>query len=485
MNCKQSHFKKNRCLVFLFLIIAFVFVKIPFSSVATNGNTIYNCMTADYWNFAKDIVNGKQLYVDLLDHKGIYMYFPYIFAYLLGKGNLGIVAFLEAVIYGLTISTVGYLSYKKTNNKKKSILFSFVFAIVYFFITIRCPLINVEGLIAPFYFLFYIWIVYQQKIDKKYFFLIGMILGVFTTIKYSSLLYFAYLFLFATISFFLNKKKWIEYAKCVAFGVLGFLVTVVPFAIYLVATNTLQSYISLMKEASFANANAIISYTRISILLFVWSIFLYKKKKETFEIVLSLSTLFLSLIGMQWLPHYFAFLFTICFPILLVNVDKKKKAVSSFVIFFVFSILVVDCISENTILPEKNYENTTKGISERYGMTNNNTLYLTEDLGFGAYSKEPFKDVYQWIPSRMIFVDSFYNYLLNLNRNRIQSKEYEYLVIGNYVELIEKDDLVPNEKMWNELFEDVQNNYDLVEMVYDEIALWKAKPKQKNAYSSN
>ena len=117
-------------------------------------------------------------------------------------------------------------------------------------------------------------------------------------------------------------------------------------------------------------------------------------------------------------------------------------------------------------------------------MTNNNTLYLTEDLGFGAYSKEPFKDVYQWIPSRMIFVDSFYNYLLNLNRNRIQSKEYEYLVIGNYVELIEKDDLVPNEKMWNELFEDVQN-YDLVEMVYDEIALWKAKPKQKNAYSSN
>ena len=60
MNCKQSHFKKNRCLVFLFLIIAFVFVKIPFSSVATNGNTIYNCMTADYWNFAKDIVTFGQ-----------------------------------------------------------------------------------------------------------------------------------------------------------------------------------------------------------------------------------------------------------------------------------------------------------------------------------------------------------------------------------------------------------------------------------------
>lgn len=477
MSCKQIRFKKNRYLVFLLLIIAFVFVKIPFSSVSPDGNIVYSCMTADYWDFAKDIANGKQLYVDLLDHKGIYMYFPYILVYLLGKGSLGIVAFLETILYGLTIGTACYLSYKKTNNKEKSVLFSFVFAIAYFFIAFRCPLINVEGLLAPFYFLIYIWIVYQQKINKKYFFLIGMILGIFTTIKYASLVYFAYLFLFATISFFLNKKKWKEYAKCVAFGILGFFVTVVPFAIYLVSTKTLQSYLSLMTKSSFANVNTIVFYTIVSIVLFVWSIALYKKKNETFEIALSLSTLVFSLTIIQWVPHYFAFLFAICFPILLANVDKKKKVVSFLVILFVFSILAIDCVSTNTFLPKTNYENTTKGISERYGMTNNNTLYLTEDLGFGAYSKETFKDVYQWIPVRMVYVDDFYDYLLNLNKNRIQSKEYEYLISGNYAEPIQKDDLVPNEKMWNELFEDVQSNYDFVEMLYGEIALWKAKPK--------
>ena len=88
------------CLVILFLCVIVRFFTGPVVGFGNNSNFI---LSNDFWNFAKSILQGKVLYKDLIDHKGLYLYVPYMILYLVSDGWFGIVQIAEAIAYILTL----------------------------------------------------------------------------------------------------------------------------------------------------------------------------------------------------------------------------------------------------------------------------------------------------------------------------------------------------------------------------------------------
>lgn len=410
--------KQNKAISYVLFcsIILICFIKIFFCSVSIDGNSSFHCMVCDYWNFTKSMLNGRTLYVDLIDHKGLYLYLLYIPFVLISKGNMFGVVVAETIIFsGIVLSF--YFIVKSKFDKMTSLFYTSLFSLSFLLMTLpRIVLFNTDTMLIPFYFLTYGYVLNNKKYSNKSFFLIGLMLGFFINIKYSSILYFASLFLFATFLHFYNKNTIKHYFLLILNGLLGVVAINIPFFIYLIKTNTFQKFVHYAILASNTNSLNVILMICLFLICFIFTIFLYKKGNKYFEIFLCLSTLTISYIGMFFNENYIVVMFLIITPCCFIKNIKT--------IMFYISLIFLFFISLG--IPKETVD--VKQISKEYGIDNSNLLYISEDIGFGSYSEKEFKEPYQWIPVRFLSNEKTYNEILLLYKQRIINKTFKFVI---------------------------------------------------------
>lgn len=404
--------------ILLLSILSMCITKIFFCSVSIDGNYPRYCIVCDYWNFTKSMLNGSKLYVDLIDHKGLYLYLLYAPFVLIFKNNMWGVVLAESIIFSGTVVSF-YFMIKSKFDKNTSLFFTNLFTLAFLIMSFTRPaLFNTDTMLIPFYFLTYGYILNNKKYSNKSFFLIGLMLGFFINIKYSSILYFASLFLFATFLHFYNKNTIKNYFLLILNGLLGVVSINIPFFIYLIKTNTFQKFVYYAILASNTNSLNVILMICLFLICFIFTIFLYKKGNKYFEIFLCLSTLAISYIGMFFNGNYIVVMFLIIAPCCF------KKNIKSILFYIACSVLFYISM----FIPDQGAKINIKDIAKQYGINNSNIVYVFEDLGFGAYSEESFKEPYQWIPVRFLYKDSFYDEIVELYTKRIVNQEFEFVI---------------------------------------------------------
>lgn len=433
MNCNNAK-QVNKIIIVkiitFFIILLVCIVKLFFCSISIDGSTIYDCMTADYYNFAKNMINGKLLYKDLLDHKGLYLYLIYIPCVLISGNNPISVVFVETLIFIVTIASCFYFCYKVTNkNKNISLIYTMIFSLCYFGITIKTVLINTEGLLAIFYFLIFSYVINCKKIMPKNFFLIGIILGIFINIKYTSILSFFGLFIYISFVHFYHKNNILFYIKSILMGILGIVIVNIPFFIYLISTNTLEYYLSFVRMTSDVNIKPILFYLIVSLFILFLSLKEYKNnniiKSSKFLAISCLITLFIgSIVSNQYLAYSFVILFSFVFC------ENKLNLSVLFYIGFTLYFICLQNINNNLVL-EDSWVSPTKDVAKKYGINNSNIFYLTEDAGFGIYSDETFVEPYQWVPFRYYTIKDMSDKIFQIEKDRLISKKFEYVFVDS------------------------------------------------------
>lgn len=440
--------------VLVFSLVIICFLKAFFCSVSPSGDVFF-FMTADYWNFGKGILGGQRLYIDLMDHKGTYLFWVYSLMHIVSNGNVFAVAICETIWFAIMVASFYVFSLKIGHDKHKSLGRTLFFCIAQFVITQKVTLINTESLLVPFFFYVNYVAVYKNRVKFWDFFSIGLVIGLFATIKYSVILYFACPFLLASYKIIKSDGGWKHYAKLVLGGLLGVLISVAPFFVYLVKTGTYKTYFELMRLASSLDVANSVAMLTVFVAFFVLTLFLYSKGNEQHKYFFCFSCFFCSLIGGTSTIYSLVLIFSMLSPCLYINFKIKVRDVMVLILMTIFL-----CCALNIRANEKSQTST---LSKRYGLNNKNTLYLTEDCGYGVNKKELFIVPFQWLPARMIENEDFFEYYLELSKQRVLNCEFEFVSgYGNFdAEMLPVSERVKS--MWKELETLLEQNYVKIE----------------------
>lgn len=453
--------------VYIVAILVICFLKIFFCSVSLSGDVNY-CMTADYWNFGKGILKGQTLYVDLIDHKGAYLFWIYSILVSISNGNIAIVAFFEIMCFAIIVFAFYLFCFFVTKQKIKSLKMVTMFCVIQFFLTQNIILLNTESLIIPFYFYVHYVASYKEEIKKQDFFIIGLILGFFITIKYSVIFYFMCPFFLVTFRFLYEKKNFKNYLSLIFSGLLGVCATSLPFVAYLIKTNTLYKYLEIMKMASTIKIASFVGFFLCFIVMFLITIFLYKKKSEWYQHFFCLGCCLCSLICDNLRIYCIGLIVSMIFPCFLHKLEFKKKDI--FIIGTMLSCLGI------VFFAQQSNKSSTEYISKKYNINNSNVFYFTEDVGYGANKEQLFVEPYQWLPPRMIDNEDFYDYFYELSKNRIINKQFKFIV--GYDNLEAKDNKNTKlDDLWRSLEPLIEQYYTKIEedMLYNRQSIWIAK----------
>ena len=103
----------------------------------------------------------------------------------------------------------------------------------------------------------------------------------------------------------------------------------------------------------------------------------------------------------------------------------------------------------------------TKEVAEKHGITNNNILYLCEDLGLGNYSPDKYKEKYQWTPDRISYNENkeVYEKIMKW----IKEETFQYVCVrANDFDCVVTEDNVKENRYAN-IIKYTQDNYVIVE----------------------
>lgn len=411
----------------LVAIILCVIAKLFLCSVSIDGGKIFCDMTADYWNFGKDILQEKLLYSDLMDHKGPYLFFIYSFFVFISSNNIWIMILFETLVYVLTIFSF-YLYAKDIKNEngnpnKFAMSQTFAFSLIYLLVTSNVSLINNEGLSAICFILIWRMLNKTNKVTSKMFLIIGIVLGILFNFKFTSIATYFPLFAYACINHIKNNKEYKNLLKSIGMGIVGFITINIPAFIYIIVNNNLDDFIKIYKYTCDNITKTLTIQIIISLTFFISSIFyLIDKKINYSKLMICLSSLMFTLCFGNVSDYYVAICTVILFSGILL-IRETKKIITSLLIFSLF-VYGIFCVKYRiNIKPLK----CTKEFAVEFSITNQNILYLWEDVGFGVYSDDTFVEPYQWVPSRMFSSDEFTEYYINLTIERIKNKQFEYI----------------------------------------------------------
>lgn len=478
LNLKKLDKYKNIGFLFFVGILLVCFAKLFYCSISIDGANICDCMVADYYNFAKNMLGGKTLYKDLLDHKGIYLYIIYIIGMLISNGNPIVVPILETIVFTTTILACYYTIYNLNKSKNVSLMYTFIFSLFYFIVSQYTVLVNTEGLLAIAYFFIFSYVINHKKVTPKAFFLIGLAIGFFVNIKYVSILSLFGLFIYVTFLHFYNQNGVKQYLKSIIAGLMGALLVNIPFIAYLLKTNTTNYYMSSMLMASGVGIDIVFVIFCIGMSMFMIYLSInYYKKEETIKSIrfLALSCAIMVFIGGMVSSVYISYILATLVPF--VFYDKKIDLSILFyigIVLWFFSeqknsnLIISDCLSENT-----------KTISQKYGIDNSNIFYLTEDIGFGIYEDETFVEPYQWIPFRYFKTEKISREIIELEKDRLRSKRFEFVFVDG--QLLDEKNLTKEKTygyeadMYREIAPILIENYEPIDQ-----CLWRRKDANEN-----
>ena len=395
--------KKKDYFVFILILLLSGFVWVGLSPFVG----VYGHMACDYINFAKSMLDGAVLHKDIIDHKGLYTFVPYLFVCLLQRNGLAAYT-VCTFIFGclLSLSCYLYLAYFNISFKKRClvvVLFDLiVFVLTPFFQPI--PAFTPDNFMIP-VVLFLFWYILSDKylvVSYNYYFLFGLLFGIILWAKYPLLVFFFpfYLYLIVYVARYQTISNVIFiHIACLA----GFLVASVPVFIYYGYHNCFDllfnNYFFLV-QPGLSNMRPYVfwglSYLSLSVLAVIL------KDKELKITCLSMAMIFSCFLasGSLWTNYTMIILVTLL-PVFVVYYSKRTMprfyvvALIAFLLIgsFSFSIYGYDYIHY--------YDKSFKTVAKEYDIDNNDLMYLfIEDLGFGLWS-ESGTYMNQWYPGRL------------------------------------------------------------------------------------
>ena len=233
---------------------------------------------AIFYIVGKAIMQGKVLYKDIFDHKTPYIYFINGLASIIDYNHIGlfIVVVLILFISLFFIYKVLILIFDHTDLKNGVVINDnqkYVISMVGAFIMgiLLCNSDMTEGycktepfavaLILPAVFLmakYYYNITNLREIPKQMF-VIGILAGLTFMINLKGIVLFVPLVIPLTFDF-IKQKQWVCLLKTFFFGLLGVIVAILPYVIYMFVTDSVTDMVYAVLDTNLAYANDYIVY---------------------------------------------------------------------------------------------------------------------------------------------------------------------------------------------------------------------------------
>lgn len=424
-----------------------------------------------YFTMGKGLFNGKVLYADLFDHKGPLIYLIYGIGYLISNTTFIGVFILEVLAFFMTLSFAFKIGKLYLSEK-----YSLILVAVFTFLLCGSKFLQQGGSPEEFCLPFILMGIYyliknisleKKKIlnsKKKDMYLIGLSVGAILLIKLNLVLVFVpfvisyYLKVLMTMN---GKKFWID----VIFMFLGFMTFMLPFIIYILVTNSFQSFMEayIFFNETYAGFNGIVTGVKNSIasllviglqslncfLILVGGLILFLMNKKVSNLWVKISTLasIILTFGMIYLtgrlyPYLIipvlAFLvFSLIGFLNLINkkLSDKKIKYSYLIVISLFLLLPITVKNEN-IYESRFFEVTDPAQIEFAKIINEDedpTLlnFLSLDAGFYTAANIIPNIKYFYIPN--IEFD-LYPEVYVKQYDALEDKLVKYVVVTNYNE---------------------------------------------------
>ena len=459
-----------------------------FNSVRFSDAAIYSD-NAVFYLMGKAILKGQVLYKDIFDHKTPYVYFINAIASLLDKNHLGLY-----IITSLVLFVSLYYTYKIVdliiNDKTFAIVSQALICLFLNNANITLGFLRTEGyvisLVLPSAYLFIRFLLSDKKsFDLREMFIIGVLAGLTLMINLkAAVLYVPFAF---SIAIVLSKyKNYKNIFACFVSGLLGIIISILPFVIYLIVTDSFQYAFDAIVNVNgiYSNYNSsIISLdeTKIDtvldvikihpiltliILLSIVSMLTYKiraniKYAVLISYIFCLSyTIFLN----RPYTYYYTIIIPFIIPICLLAYDLFYKKINANSLKMIVAIVIITILFivnfavgfsviekrysfnsytkeklEEKLLPHIKIDDNTKVLS--YGFNPEYYIFLNSNLSFKYfiipnikydYYKIPYLEQISYIKKKLpdVLIFSFGNYTIQLPKQKFD--EFKAAVDGNY-----------------------------------------------------
>lgn len=452
--------KHNTNCIFLILLMLLAFLVLPNTGPFASQSVFH--ITNDYFNFTKSLLNGQVLYTNLYDHKGLFLFVLYIIPVLISDTSfIGVFLFEGLISAGIVLSCYKFSSYRYGN--KIGLILS---ALVVLILKTAFPstMLNTEPIciIILFLMLHHMDKESYKNYSIKSYIVFGLLFGVLFWMKYPMIVVLFPFWLFILYYSVKNKNTLLFVRRCFV-SFLSFVVFSIPLIIYFIYHNNISKIFDVyfgkvgFEMFSFFTSGSTVEYSAFFIIILSFiGCFCVFKKIDLYYLISLLFVFFLTNnAGVRtYTASFLVVLIVLFIPKLF---SRKIGKILCFIALPLFLLLNIPII-----LPSynDNYK-TIKELSIKYEITNQNILYIGEDVGFGSFSEEPYKLKFQWYPSRIAYEDNDDGYYSILKYAK--EKEFEYVAIKSYdYDYTISKDMLKTNRFANIVFA-VQQNYEVIE----------------------
>ncbi len=452
-------------------------------------NNVFLPQTADFVNFAKSMLHGRVLYTDLVDHKGLYLYIPYLIAQTISMTSSIPVMLMEIGAFIWMVFSA--LSFFKTQTKDPIIAIkrTLIFLITFVLWTLNkgFSMLLSEGILSIIIFFVFKYLHHistDGSIKKAHVFGWGCIVGYFLFNKYSLVLVFLPLF-WVFLSELIRRKESIQNILKMAFyAVLGLVLISIPAIGYCIYHDNLDNFFYFMRivlegnhaEITLAQAPILLVTGFFSMILAGWT--QIKRDITTRNVALTVSMFLFNAISLHSfdLVSFFAYTTVFFIPMIFCIVpigsiwNNKERRNIAFLLAYLTIAINLPVIIGGSIISKTQKYLSIKEVAEMWDIDNSNILYIgNEDGGYGIWKEEPSSIQFQWMPGRFSGTE-IDKMILQRNILLVEGKEFDYIsymyVPGS--EYSNKDDEYV--ELIHLLHEAIRNNYQQhYEYIYKKI----------------
>lgn len=399
-------------------------------SITFTQNDFSVAQTPDFINIAKSMINGAILYSDVADHKGLYLFLPFLLAQKISMKSTVPVYILEQIVFIIIVVSALMFYQNQTRDIESALKRTTIFTIIFVLFSWRgVSLLITEGFlcIALFWLFRYIDMVTNGKTFKwKDLLIWGVVIGFFMYHKYSVLMYFLPFFGVLIAELIKRRVRIKQTLFFLLHGVLGVLLaSIVPLG-YCAIHRNFDDMIEAMRGCVGEN-----DFFKIFISVFIGIVFcvlaflgqIWEKYKHRDTYIL-LATIALNFSTLS-LENYLLIPFVVI--LFCVLQFERKISIPNVIGCIVVLLTLANALNAlGTKIFYEPYVPNVREFAEKHGISNSNILYTNEDMGFGTWSAEPYKIPYQWIPSRY-FKSEKGNQIMQRNLELIRNCDFEFV----------------------------------------------------------
>lgn len=351
----------------IIILLLFSFLTKLFNSLASPifPDFCFQIDNALFYMVGRALLRGKVLYLDLVDNKSPYIYFINSFASLIEYKHIGLYI-IESLFLFFTLIYVYKiidLYIKKDGVNYFALIGAIVISVLINDIFLGRGMSKTEAYVLPFMIATFYKTILFFKENNKYIIKESLIFGLFSGFSFmfnqKSGFYFLVLYAVLAIYLIINKRI-IDLVKFILFGILGAILSALPYIIYMIATHSTKDAIEciFMQSIAYADSNSAFGDTNYGVLRSIWifitkdyhiiffafillsSIVLFICEKSLFIKISYFTTLVTILIYSSITKQYFTYYLVTFIPYLIPLYIFIVKKFSTFNNRFVFTIFV-------------------------------------------------------------------------------------------------------------------------------------------------